>query len=111
MAKDRVTICIQSEVDQGELYFKEEDEKLLQKLREKAAKEASESYRADHEYHCFRCGTKSLVEIDRGDIKIDMCTNEGCGAVHLDPGELDQILQNEQSIGAIRKTFLSVFKK
>ena len=75
MAKEKVTVCIQAEVDQEELYFKEEDEKLLKSLREKATEEEDQKYKEEHKNHCFRCGTKSLVEIDRGDIKIDMCIN------------------------------------
>ena len=110
MDKDRVTICIQSDVDRGELYFKEEDEKLIQMMREKAAKAADESYREEHKNHCFRCGTKSLIELDRGDVKIDICANEGCGAVHLDPGELEEILKDAKVISTIRKSFLSLFK-
>lgn len=111
MVEDHVTVSIQSEVDREELFFQEEDQKLIKMLREKSAKEATERYREEHKGHCFRCGTKSLVEIDRGDIKIDICANEDCSAVHLDPGELEEILKDEKSISSIRKTFLSVFKK
>ena len=110
MPKDRVNVRIKAEMGPEELYFKEEDEKLIQDLREKTAKEATDNYRKEHLYHCFRCGTRSLVEIDRGDIKIDICANENCGAVHLDPGELERILKDEKSINLIRKCFISVFK-
>ena len=48
---------------------------------------------------------------DRGDIKIDLCANEKCGAVHLDPGELENLLKDEKAIHGIRKSFLSVFSK
>ena len=111
MSKERLTVCIQTEVDSEELFFKEEDQKLICKLREETAKKANEKYCEDHRDHCFRCGTKSLVEVDRGDIKIDICANEKCGAVHLDPGELEMILKDEQSIRAIRNSFLSLFTK
>ncbi len=111
MTQDRLTVCIQKEMDRGELYFKEEDQKLIEKLREKTIKAAGEKYREEHLYHCFRCGTKSLIEIDRGDVKIDICVNDNCGAVHLDPGELEQILKDEKSIITIRRTLLSLFKK
>ena len=110
MSEEKFSVSIHADIDQEDLYFKEEDEKLLKSLREKAAKEESEKYRKEHANHCFRCGTKSLVEIDRGDIKIDMCINVDCGAVHLDPGELDQILADEKSISSIRKSVLSIFK-
>ena len=111
MVKDQVTVCIRAEVDRGEIYFKEEDQRLIQSLREKASKEAGEKYREEHKNHCFRCGTKSLVEIDGGDVKIDICANEDCGAVHLDPGELEMILKDEKAISSVRQSFLAIFKK
>jgi hypothetical protein len=110
MAEDRVRVNIHSGIDPEDLFFKKEDEKLIQNLRKKTAKEADDDYREKHMSHCFRCGTKSLVEVDRGDIKIDICANENCGAVHLDPGELEQILKDKKSITLIRKCFISVFK-
>ena len=111
MARDVITVCVQTEVDQEDLHFKEEDKKLIQMLREKAAKEKDNEYREAHKHHCFRCGTESLVEIDRGDIKIDICANEDCGAIHLDPGELEQILKDEKAIITIRNSFLALFRK
>ena len=106
-----VKVCIRAELDKGEIYFKEEDAKLIRELRDKHKKEADKEYRESHLYHCFRCGTKSLVEVERGDIRIDICANENCGAVHLDPGELESIMKEEQAIKEIRKSFLSIFKK
>lgn len=94
-----------------DLHFKEEDAKLIRKLREKTRKDSDIEYRKAHSDHCFRCGTKSLVEVDRGDIKIDICANENCGAIHLDQGELETILKNEKMVMGMRKSFLSIFKK
>ena len=111
MAEKRVSICIQKEVGQDDLYFKEEDEKLLRELRERSEKEANEKYCEEHKGHCFRCGTQSLVEIDRGDVKIDICVNDNCGAVHLDPGELEEIVKDEKAIKNIRKSVFSIFSK
>lgn len=112
MARKPVNVCIlQSKKGSEEAYFAERDKKLLQELREKAAREANEAYSNEHKYHCFRCGTPSLVEIDEGHIKIDICVNEGCGALHLDPGELKEIMKNQQSISSARNAFLSIFKK
>jgi len=108
---DLVKVCIQAEMGDEDIFFKEEDAKLIRKLRDKNKEESDQEYRDDHSYHCFRCGTKSLVEVDRGDIKIDLCANENCGAVHLDPGELDDILKDEKAIQGIRKSFLSIFSK
>ena len=105
-----VRVCIQTKLDDEQLYFAEEDAKLIRELRDKNKKESDKEYQESHSYHCFRCGTKSLVEVDRGDIKIDLCANEDCGAIHLDPGELENIMKDEKAIKGIRKSFLSIFK-
>jgi hypothetical protein len=109
MSRDRVSVKIQPETGSEEAYFKEQEQRQIKELRKTASKEANEKYRDEHKYHCFRCGTKSLVQVDRGDIKIDICVNENCGAVHLDPGELEEILKNEKVILGIRKSVLSIF--
>ena len=111
MAEKRVSIKIQPKKGSEESYFAERDQKLLRELRKKAAHEANKKYSEDHKYHCFRCGTKSLAEIDEGNVKIDICVNEDCGAVHLDPGELKMIIKDQNVISAIRDSFLAVFKK
>ena len=111
MAKDRVLVKIQAEMGDEDAYFREQDQKIIKDRRENAAREATTKYREEHQNHCFRCGTESLVEIDRGDIKIDICVNEDCGAVHLDPGELEQILNDKKGVFAIRKSLFAVFKK
>ena len=109
MSRDRVSVKIQLETGSEEAYFMEQEQKQIKELRETALKKASGTYREEHNYHCFRCGTKSLVQVDKGDIKIDICVNENCGAVHLDPGELEEILKNEKVILGIRKSVLSIF--
>jgi hypothetical protein len=111
MSKGRVSVKIESKAGSEEAYFKEQEQKQIKELRETASKEANEKYCEEHKYHCFRCGTRSLVQVDREDIKIDICVNENCGAVHLDPGELEEILKNEKVILGIRKSVLSIFTK
>jgi ribosome biogenesis GTPase A len=115
MPSDKVRVhLVNPSAKSEEAYFAEQDKKLLQQLREKSAKEADEKYAEEHKYHCFRCGTRSLAEIDEGHVKIDVCVNEGCGAVHLDPGELKEILESkdsETSLKTTRNAFLSIFKK
>jgi hypothetical protein len=108
---DQIKVYLKGKPDHEDLHFKKEDERLIRMLREKNREAADREYRKAHAGHCFRCGTKSLVEIERGDIKIDICVNENCGAVHLDPGELEIILKNEKEVLGIRKSFLSIFKK
>jgi Zn-finger nucleic acid-binding protein len=51
-----------------------------------------------------------LAEIDEGKVKIDICVNENCGAIHLDPGELEELIKNQSVLSAAKKAFLSVFK-
>lgn len=111
MAGERVTVKIQPKKGSEEAYFLERDQEKLRELREKASKEATQRYCEDHKYHCFRCGTQSLAEIDEGNVKIDICVNENCGAVHLDPGELKEIIRDQTALSAAKKAFLSVFKK
>jgi len=111
MSKGRVSVKIESKAGSEEAYFKEQEQKQIKELRETASKESNEKYCEEHKYHCFRCGTRSLVQVDREDIKIDICVNENCGAVHLDPGELEEILKNEKVILGIRKSVLAIFTK
>ena len=87
------------------------DQKIIKDLRERAAKEATAKYCEEHKNHCFRCGTESLVEIGRGAVKVDICVNEDCGTIHLDPEKLEQILKDKRVIPAIKKTFFGVFTK
>ncbi len=109
MSKGRLSVKIESKAGSEEAYFQEQGQKQIKELRETVANKASEKYCEEHKYHCFRCGTESLVQVDRGDIKIDICVNENCGAVHLDPGELEEILKNDKVILGIRKSVLSIF--
>ena len=111
MAKDRVHVKLESEMGSEEAYFKEQDQKLIKSLREKTAAETSAKYINEHKNHCFRCGTPSLVEVERGDVNIDICVNENCGAVHLDPGELEKILKDRKSISAVRNSVFALFRK
>ena len=110
MSAKPVCVKIQPQKGAEHSFFAEQDQKLLRELRKKAAHEASHKYREEHKYHCFRCGTQSLAEIDEGNVKIDICVNENCGAIHLDPGELKSIIKDQNALAAAKKAFLSVFK-
>ena len=94
-----------------DFHFQERDKLLIEKRKAAAAKEANEAYSIDHKNHCFRCGTHSLVEVDYKNVKIDMCVNEGCGAVHLDPGEMEKILEGEKGVFVnVKRSVFAVFK-
>ena len=110
MAKKPISVVFQSKKGSEAAFFSEQDQKKLRKLREKAAEEATKKYCNEHKYHCFRCGTQSLAEIDEGKVKIDICVNKNCGALHLDPGELKEIIKDQGSLSAAKNAFLSVFK-
>jgi hypothetical protein len=110
MDKKQVSVKLKHKRESEESYFAERDQKLLRELRQTAAGEATRKYRDEHKYHCFRCGNKSLAEIDEGNVKIDICVNENCGAIHLDPGELKSIIKNQGALSSAKKAFLSVFK-
>ena len=111
MAGKPISVKIQPKKGSEEAFFAEQDQHKLRALREKAVEEASKKYCEEHKYHCFRCGTQSLAEIDEGNVKIDICVNENCGAIHLDPGELKEIIKDQGSLSAAKNAFLSVFKK
>ena len=110
MTGKRVSVKVQPQKGSEESFFAERDQKLLRELREKASLETTQKYCEEHKYHCFRCGTKSLAEIDEGHVKIDICVNKNCGAIHLDPGELKSIIKNQNALSTAKKAFLSVFK-
>ena len=110
MSGKRISVKIHAQKGSETAYFTERDEKILRELREKAAHEANQKYSEEHKYHCFRCGTASLAEIDEGNVKVDICVNEDCGAIHLDPGELKEIIKDQGALSAAKNAFLSVFK-
>ena len=110
MAGKHVSVKIEPKKGSESAFFAEQDQKKLRELRKKAKDESTQKYSDEHKYHCFRCGTQSLAEIDEGKVKIDICVNENCGAVHLDPGELKKIIKDQKALSAAKNAFLSVFK-
>ncbi len=103
--------CIKIKANNEDLHFRDQEKEKIENLRAMAAKETNAVYSNTHKNHCFRCGTRSLVEVEHKNVTIDICVNEGCGAVHLDPGEMEKILEGERGIfGNVRNSVLSVFK-
>jgi len=111
MARKPVVVKFLLKKGSEQAFFAKKDQQKLKNLRKKAAEETTKKYSEKHKYHCFRCGTQSLAEIDEGNVKVDVCVNENCGAVHLDPGELSEIIKDKKALAAAKKAFLSVFKK
>ena len=108
-SSDRVVVK-SAGVDSEDIYFQEQEQKRIRELRERSAQQAGQQYATDHKYHCFRCGTPSLVEVQYGDVKVDVCVNKDCGAVHLDPGELEAMsTKSAGAINKVRKAVLGIF--
>ena len=101
---------VKVKVSKEDSYFAKQAQEQIKGLREKAAQESSQKYKEDHKYHCFRCGTKSLVEIQKGDVVIDMCVNDKCGALHLDAGELEALFEDREFVKKARKSIFDLFK-
>ncbi len=89
-------------------YFHRRDAEAIAKLRAElqaqGMAEGAASLRAAHAGHCGRCGGDLVVKPFRG-IEIDECAS--CGAVLLDPGELQQIAPNDQA--SFVSNFLGAF--
>lgn len=75
-----------------EEYFHREDQERLRKLKERQEKERAESERKAlkdlHAGHCGKCGGAMKPRLFKG-VEIDLCAD--CGAVLLDPGELEAL--------------------
>ena len=99
------------ELSSEDLFFQEKDAQKIKKLREKAKAECTAKYCEEHKNHCFRCGTASLAEVKRGDVIIDVCVNDNCGAVHLDPGELEALAKaDSKSLLSVQRAVINIFK-
>ena len=85
-------------VTSEEEYFHKQQQEQLAKLREIAALEsAAEAATAAKELHhhmCGKCGHPMDTTIFKG-VEIERCPS--CGAVLLDPGELEELAGEDQS--------------
>ena len=92
-------------------YFARLELEKKRKLREEAntsqAKEALTERKERHFNKCGKCGDEMSTVPFRG-VEIEICPN--CGAVLLDPGELEQ-LAGKDSGGAISGFFETFFGK
>ena len=80
-----------------EEYFHRQQVEQLAKLREVAAMESAEAAMAAakelHFHKCGKCGADMKTELFKG-VEIERCA---CGAVLLDPGELEQLAGADES--------------
>lgn len=105
-----MTDRLKLQMNKEDHFFAQQAQQQVKALREQAAQEANQKYRDEHKYHCFRCGTQSLVEIQKGKVSVDICVNEKCGALHLDAGELDTLFEDQAFVKKARKSILDLFK-
>lgn len=95
-----------------EEYFHREDMERLRKLREKADAEKAasdrEALKALHAGRCGKCGGKLNARLFKG-VEIDICPD--CGAVLLDPGELETLVGEDRSSGVSWLTDFFSFSK
>lgn len=89
-------------------YFHREDQERIRKLKEKMEAEKAAAEKAAlkdlHFGHCGKCGTKMNAKVFKG-VEIDVCP--GCGAVLLDPGELETLVGQDK--GGIADTIVEMF--
>lgn len=98
-------------IDQEEEYFHRREQEKIAKLKaqqeaEAALKEA-EDLKALHYFHCGKCGNKMETRIYKG-VEIEVCTK--CNAVLLDPGELEQLVGEDEGFSMALKNFLGFSK-
>lgn len=75
-----------------DLYFKQRDEELLDKLREKKEGESESGARVAAHDRCPKCGVPLKARTEQG-VEVDECPS--CGGVWLDQGELEEIARHE----------------
>lgn len=85
-------------VDPEEEYFHREEKEKLEKLKAQAAADAATKALAErkriHFNKCGKCGADMQPQVFKG-VEIDICSE--CGAVLLDPGELETLAGKDAS--------------
>lgn len=89
-------------------FFARED---IEKLRRLAMKHADkmeaaerEQLKALHHMHCPSCGMP-LQPLKHGKVEVDACFN--CGGIFLDKGELEELVQQRESVHPVMDAILS----
>jgi len=68
--------------------------RLARQLDDDRAREQAAALKAAHHLHCGKCGQEMMTTVFKG-VAIEVCP--GCGAVLLDPGELEELAGEDQS--------------
>lgn len=89
-------------------YFKKLDSEAKAKMKAKLEEQRVEAEKAErkqlHWHKCGKCGGEMATELFRG-IEIERCND--CGAVLLDPGELQELAGADES--AMFNSFFTMF--
>jgi hypothetical protein len=89
-------------------YFRKLDQEAKAKLKAKLDKQQAEAERAArrelHHFKCGKCGGDMSTQVFRG-IEIEVCSE--CGAVLLDPGELQELAGEDNT--DMLASFFSMF--
>jgi ribosomal protein L37AE/L43A len=81
------------EMEHESIWFKEHEQELMEKAKERKRMEEAIALKKSHYMHCPKCG-HLLHEIMLEDVTVDKC--EGCEGVWLDRGELNQFLVHSE---------------
>ena len=91
-------MAIKDNTTSEEEYFHKLAQEQLSKLREVAAiedaEDAAQAAKELHFHKCGKCGTDMETKLFKG-VEIEICPS--CGAVLLDPGELEQLAGKDES--------------
>lgn len=82
----------------------EKKARIREQLEAEAAEAATEALRAQHHNRCGKCGNEMSPQIFKG-VEIDICGS--CGAVLLDPGELETLAGQDHS--SVMETISDLF--
>ena len=90
MAKDNI--------DHEDEYFQRQEQEKLAKMKAKAAEKQAAADAIEkknlHFHHCGKCGSSMDTTSFKG-VEIEVCPD--CGAVLLDPGELQELAGEDES--------------
>ena len=96
--------------EKEEEYIKRQELERIKKLREQAARETAEQEKVKlkelHWMCCPKCGM-ALDEVDFMNVVVDACFS--CGGMFLDHGEIDKILEQDDSGSVLSKVVSGLF--
>jgi acetyl-CoA carboxylase beta subunit len=96
--------------EQEEQYIARQEFARIKRLREEAARETAEQEKVQlkemHWMRCPKCGME-LDELDFRGVVVDACF--ACGGMFFDHGEIDKIVEQEESGSVLSKVVSGLF--